>query len=134
VREAFGAYCGTQPDIDRRGFTKLCRDCHLIDESFSDADAESVFRDLLPEGNRRIGPQLFEEGLQALAERKGAALEAVRAAVASRARPALRRTRADRLRLQTNEDAAFLRSFGPLDTGVAIQRAVQAEALALRLG
>lgn len=134
VREAFGAYCGTQPDIDRRGFAKLCRDCRLVDEGFSDAHAESVFRDLLPAGAQRIGLRLFEEALRSIAERKAVALEAVRDSVASRARPALHRTRADRLRLQKNEDAAFLRSFGPLDTGAAIQRAVQAEALALRLG
>eukprot|EP00928_Gymnodinium_smaydae_P074039 TRINITY_DN57129_c0_g1_i1.p1 TRINITY_DN57129_c0_g1~~TRINITY_DN57129_c0_g1_i1.p1 ORF type:complete len:334 (-),score=60.49 TRINITY_DN57129_c0_g1_i1:160-1161(-) len=154
-REAFGAYCGCHLDLGLDGFIKLCRDSGLLDDRYTAVDAQLDFFAALalddprspasldetsPEPEESPKPRLslvgFERLLLTVADHRRCDHEAVRDAVALLAGPSSRRTSASRLdRVRCHDDTeSALAVHGPLDNGVAIQRAARAEALALRVG
>ena len=43
LERTFRAFCGSRQELDGRSFTKLCRDCHLVDRQLTASDADIIF-------------------------------------------------------------------------------------------
>ncbi|CAE7666671.1 cr-1, partial [Symbiodinium pilosum] len=71
VEDTFKAYCANKPDMDGKGFVKLCKDCELVDECLTLIDADLIFAKVVSRGHRRIILRQFKEALRLIAERKG---------------------------------------------------------------
>ena len=70
-QDTFKAYCANKPDMDGKGFVKLCKDCELVDDSLTLIDADLIFAKVVSRGHRRIILRQFKEALRLIAERKG---------------------------------------------------------------
>ncbi|OLP89249.1 Adenylate cyclase [Symbiodinium microadriaticum] len=71
VEDTFKAYCANKPDMDGKGFVKLCKDCELVDDSLTLIDADLIFAKVVSRGHRRIILRQFKEALRLIADRKG---------------------------------------------------------------
>jgi len=87
VVEAFRLFCGASHDMNGKTFTKLCKDCGLVDRRFSAFDSEEIFARVVRKGQRRIELAEFEAALRLVAERKSMDLSAVREFVAGSGGP-----------------------------------------------
>jgi hypothetical protein len=70
-RDTFRAFCGAQPDMDGKGFAKLCKDCQILDKKFTCTDVDLLFAKVVNKGQRRINLRQFEEAVSQIAEKKG---------------------------------------------------------------
>jgi len=97
----FQSYCGHGPQVsnhssmDGRSFGKVSKDCHLFDRKYTTTDADLIFPRVATKGQRRIDFEQFQAGLALIAEKKGCAVEAVVAQVASSSGPQLVGTKVD---------------------------------------
>lgn len=95
----FLAFCPAgRPDMDCRGFSKLCKDCRLYSATFSATDAELIFISLATQ-TRRICFAQFEDALRLVAQRKGVEVADLRHSVAQVRRPRHRGTQPSPSRL-----------------------------------
>ena len=60
ARDTFRAYCANKPDLDGKSFVKLCKDCEIVDNSFTQIDADLIFAKVVSRGHRRITLHQFE--------------------------------------------------------------------------
>jgi len=98
VEATFRAFAGARQDLDGRSWTKLCRDCHLIDKRLTATDADLIFARVVPSGQRRIDFGRFEAALRLVAEKKSVDELAVRRAVAGSSGPTLNATKTEAVR------------------------------------
>lgn len=99
----FRAFSGGHPELDGRSFSKLCRDCHLIDGRLTVTDADLIFARVVPSGQRRIDMPLFETALKLIGEKKCVDEIVVRRAVASSSGPRLYATKAEAVRFHDDK-------------------------------
>merc|ERR1719188_1580177 len=103
VEPTFRAFCGSRQDLDGRSFSKLCRDCHLVDRGFAATDADLVFAKVVPSGQRRMDLARFEAALRLIADRKAVDEHAVRQAVAGSSGPTLHCTKTEPVRFHDDK-------------------------------
>jgi len=103
VEATFHAFCGSRQDLDGRSWTKLCRDCHLIDKKLTATDADLIFARVVPSGQRRIDFQHFEAALKLVAEKKGIEETAARRAVAGSSGPTHNATKTEAVRFHDDK-------------------------------
>jgi hypothetical protein len=70
LKAVFKAFSGAREDMDGKSFSKLCKDCDLLDEAFTATDVDLVFAKVV-KGHRRISFAQFEHLLRLIAEKKG---------------------------------------------------------------
>eukprot|EP00933_Yihiella_yeosuensis_P029485 TRINITY_DN23126_c5_g1_i1.p1 TRINITY_DN23126_c5_g1~~TRINITY_DN23126_c5_g1_i1.p1 ORF type:complete len:521 (-),score=83.75 TRINITY_DN23126_c5_g1_i1:197-1759(-) len=97
--DTFNSFCWGREGLDGRGFSRLCRDCRLVDSRFTALDADLLFTKVLPRGHRRMDLEAFEEALEQIAERRGATASVVRRAIAFCPGPLVRATQTGMVRL-----------------------------------
>eukprot|EP00891_Asterochloris_glomerata_P003875 jgi/Astpho2/3875/Aster-04386 len=95
---SFGARQALE-DMDGAKFSKLCRDCRLLDRRFTPIDVDIVFAKAKVKGHRRITFDQFISALSHIAEKKQCQLGEVATAVLSNNGPAVSGTRADYVKL-----------------------------------
>ena len=71
VQDTFRAYCANKPDLDGKSFVKLCKDCEIVDDVFTQIDADLIFAKVVSRGHRRITLHQFELALRMMAQKKG---------------------------------------------------------------
>lgn len=71
VEDTFRAYCANKPDLDGKSFVKLCKDCEIVDDVFTQIDADLIFAKVVSRGHRRITLHQFELALRMMAQKKG---------------------------------------------------------------
>jgi len=103
VEATFRAFCGMRQDLDGRSWTKLCRDCHLIDKRLTAIDADLIFAKVVPSGQRRIDLWRFEAALRLVAEKKAVDELVVRRAVAGSTGPTLNATKTEAVRFHDDK-------------------------------
>jgi len=104
IAPIFSSYSASSSgEIDGRSFTKLCKDCSLVDRIFSSTDADLIFAKVVPKGQRRITIAEFEKALGLIAERRGCSQEDVMQRVADGAGPALEGTKAEAVRFHDDK-------------------------------
>lgn len=104
VQQVFARYCGTSAkEMDGRGFSKLCRDCGLLDKPAEARDADLVFAKAAAKG-RRLGFAQFERALALMAERRGSEESNILAVVGDAGQPILSGTRAEPVRLHDDKE------------------------------
>jgi len=104
IEATFRAFCGNRQDLDGRSFTKLCRDCHLIDKALTAADADLIFARVVPQGAaKRIDVPRFEAALRLVAEKKAVDELVIRRAVAGSNGPTMTATKADAVRFHDDK-------------------------------
>lgn len=97
--DTFAGFCWGRPDMDGRGFARLCRDCRLLDSRFTALDADLLFTKVLPKGQRRLDIENFEATVIIIAERRKVPESAVRRAIMFCHGPLVRATQAGEVRL-----------------------------------
>mmetsp|Transcript_57897 Transcript_57897/g.134901 ORF Transcript_57897/g.134901 Transcript_57897/m.134901 type:complete len:394 (-) Transcript_57897:90-1271(-) len=107
-KEVFRAFCGAHGDLDSAGFMKLCRHCHLLDESFKATDVDVLFTKVHDRGQRRINIKQFEEALYQMAEKKGKSYGELLEAVASSHGPVVNGTHGAAPRLHGSGQGSLL--------------------------
>lgn len=73
VERCFHLYCEGHSGLDCHGFARLCKCSGYFDERTSAIDPDSVFAEVVPNGNSgggRMDLQQFREGLKLLLERR----------------------------------------------------------------
>merc|ERR1712216_661625 len=68
-QKVFKMFCGSRADMDGKTFSKLCKDCHLLDKQFTPTDADLCFAKAAVKGQRRITLPQFAELLQQCREK-----------------------------------------------------------------
>ena len=71
VQDTFRAYCANKPDLDGKSFVKLCKDTEIVDDVFTQIDADLIFAKVVSRGHRRITLHQFELALRMMAQKKG---------------------------------------------------------------
>jgi len=99
----FRAFGGGRLEVDGRSFTKLCRDCGLLDKNFTSTDTDLIFAKLVPRGQRRMDLPRFEFALKFVAEKKGLDVSEVNRMVASSPGPTRNATIADAVRFHDDK-------------------------------
>jgi len=99
VADMFSAFCGSRPDMDGKSFAKLCKDCGLIDKTFSTGDADLAFAKVSAGASRRIDFDQFLTSLAHVAERKRIDVDAVHLALIRSVGPLRHSTKANAVRL-----------------------------------
>lgn len=94
-QEVFQAFCGLRDAMDGKGFSKLCKDCGLLDRRFSAADADLIFAKVCPRGNRRINMQQFEEAVWLIGRKRGMDYGTLLDSIANSAGPLLKTAQVD---------------------------------------
>jgi class 3 adenylate cyclase len=89
VENTFWAYTRNFEQMDGKTFMKLCKDCHLIGESLSDADVDLTFARFKVRNLRHIDLPRFKSALESIALHKGETIDAVCNAVAASTGPLL---------------------------------------------
>lgn len=97
--DTFASFCWGRPDMDGRGFARLCRDCHLLDSRFTALDADLLFTKVLPKGQRRLDIENFEATIAIIAERRKVPESSLRRAIAFCHGPLVRATQTGEVRL-----------------------------------
>lgn len=92
IEDVFITYCGGKPSMDGRSFTKLCKDCKLVDKKFATTDADLLFSKVKPKGQRGLALSEFMYALELLAQKKGVNASGVLASVAASGGPVLNAT------------------------------------------
>eukprot|EP00440_Ansanella_granifera_P040677 gb/GFBE01044114.1/.p1 GENE.gb/GFBE01044114.1/~~gb/GFBE01044114.1/.p1 ORF type:complete len:363 (+),score=71.57 gb/GFBE01044114.1/:1-1089(+) len=104
LQYAFASYCAAgATEMDGRSFTKLCKDCSLIDKAFSATDADLVFAKAVAKGQRKIGFAEFELALIFVADRRGCHQKEVFDIVADAGGPSLKGTKAEPVRFHDDK-------------------------------
>merc|ERR1712178_508989 len=96
-------FSGSSEGMDGKSFVKLCKDCGLINKSFTATDADLAFAKVVGKGQRRISFPQFEHLLQLVAQKKGTDLEQMLADVMLSEGPILNGTRADAVRFHDDK-------------------------------
>eukprot|EP00913_Durusdinium_trenchii_P032047 g30014.t1 len=91
-QEVFQAFCGPRNAMDGAAFSKLCKDCRLLDRRFSPADADLIFTKVCPRGHRRIGLEQFEEAVWLIGRKRGLEYGSLLESIANSAGPLLKAT------------------------------------------
>jgi hypothetical protein len=97
LRVTFQSFCGSSSDMDGKSFSKLCKDCALLDKSFSAADVDIVFAKAV-KGRRRVSWSNFEDLLRLVAERKAVSHKEILELVSHSQGPVLQGTHAESVR------------------------------------
>lgn len=100
---AFRNFCGGSADMDGRSFAKLCRDCGLLDRKFTPSDADIIFTQVVPKGQRRISFKQFEDALWKISEKKSMDYSAVLACITKSSGPVITATFAEDVRLHDDK-------------------------------
>lgn len=70
MEEAFSGFCGGQPDMDAKGFVKLCKRSRLVDDTFTSQEARLVFGSAVHLTQVRMDFESFICALRQVASRK----------------------------------------------------------------
>jgi len=104
VMNSFINYCGAgHTDMDGKTFTKLCKDCGLIDKKLTSTDVDLIFAKVVTKGQRRIAYPQFDAALNMCAQKKGASAEEVKTKVGAAQGPVLHATKADAVRFHDDK-------------------------------
>jgi hypothetical protein len=94
-------------EMDGGRFEKLCRDCGLVDrKAVTSTEVDLAFARAKAKGARRLSFERFLDALALLAERKGASLAELAAAVLAARGPCVTGTRADYVKFHDDKARA----------------------------
>lgn len=82
LKDAFNAYTKGADEMDGRTFTKILRDCKILDSKVTGVDADLIFTKVKAKGAKKITFAEFEEALRLVAAKKGVEVEALHAKLA----------------------------------------------------
>lgn len=102
----FYNFCGAgHCDMDSKSFTKLCKDCQLIDNKLTEKNADILFSNnrVKAKNERRIDFKQFQIALDLVAETKSVEKDVVLAAVLEATRPVLQGTQAEFVRFHDDK-------------------------------
>ncbi|CAJ1345731.1 unnamed protein product [Effrenium voratum] len=94
-QEVFKVFCGPHSSMDGAAFSKLCKDCGLLDKKLSPADADLIFAKVCPRGHRRMNLERFEEAVWLLGRKRGVEYGALLETIANSTGPLLKATQAE---------------------------------------
>lgn len=136
VEAAFESYCAGQPGMDGKTFAKVCKDCHLLDKTFTPTDVDLIFAKVVPKGARRIDMTQFSSALEHVATKKKVGVEAVHGAISSSSGPVLHGTHADAVRFHDDKSTytGVHQHGGPEAVAVGSGTATQLAANGMRTG
>lgn len=102
--EAFASFgTGPQKDMDNSHFSKMCKECHLIDKSFTTTDCDLLFNKVKAKGERKMTFAQFRDGaLPEIAAKKKTTVDAISAAVTN-STPEARATKADAVKFHDDK-------------------------------
>ena len=83
LKDAFAAYTKGTGDMDGRTFTKILKDCKVLDAKMTAVDADLIFTKVKAKGSKKITYAEFEEALRLVAAKKGVEVEAVHSRLAA---------------------------------------------------
>eukprot|EP00747_Dinoflagellata_sp_TGD_P178900 gnl/TRDRNA2_/TRDRNA2_28786_c0_seq1.p1 gnl/TRDRNA2_/TRDRNA2_28786_c0~~gnl/TRDRNA2_/TRDRNA2_28786_c0_seq1.p1 ORF type:complete len:325 (+),score=52.30 gnl/TRDRNA2_/TRDRNA2_28786_c0_seq1:126-1100(+) len=69
LSRVFFEFGGASGGLDGKSFLKLCKDCELVDKSFTSADVDLIFAKSVPKGQRRLNVVQLEAALVMVAQR-----------------------------------------------------------------
>mmetsp|Transcript_74780 Transcript_74780/g.178478 ORF Transcript_74780/g.178478 Transcript_74780/m.178478 type:complete len:181 (+) Transcript_74780:65-607(+) len=85
----FHGFCGTSSKLSACGFTKLCKQCFLLTETFTSLEAAKVFWEVLPPDAVEMDLCQFEAALAQIASSTGRCPDTLRRAVVLAGGPTL---------------------------------------------
>ncbi|CDI84153.1 hypothetical protein, conserved [Eimeria acervulina] len=105
LKDAFNAYTKGADEMDGRTFTKILRDCKILDSKVTGVDADLIFTKVKAKGAKKITFAEFEEALRLVAAKKGVEVEALHAKLAEEGTqgPILTGTKADNVRFHDDK-------------------------------
>lgn len=83
TKEAFTAYTKGAGDMDGRTFTKILKDCKVLDSKVTAVDADLIFTKVKAKGSKKITFEQFQEALRLVAAKKGVEVESIEAKLAA---------------------------------------------------
>ena len=95
LKDVFHSFTGGKPEMESKQFSKLCKECKLIDKKFGINDIDIVFAKVKSGKVKTITFAEFENALAEIAKRKGSTKEAIEKAIKSHGGATYSGTKAD---------------------------------------
>ena len=95
LNDVYKSFCAGKPDMESKQFSKLCKECKLIDKKFGINDIDIVFAKVKSGKVKVITFAEFENALGEIAKRKGTTKEAIENQVKSHGGATYTGTKAD---------------------------------------
>ena len=83
LNDVYKSFCAGKPEMESKQFSKLCKECKLIDKKFGINDIDIVFAKVKSGKVKTITFVEFENALGEIAKRKGTTKEAISNAIKS---------------------------------------------------
>lgn len=90
----FNAFTHDAPNMDGRTFVKLCKDCKLMDKSYTSTDADLIFTKVKAKGAKTITVAEFEAAVALIAEKKKISVQELTSQLSSASGPVYSGTKA----------------------------------------
>lgn len=90
-------------DMDSFHFSKLCKECSLVDDKLNTIEVDIIFSKCKPKGGRRLTFAQFLTALSLVADKKGSTLEHVATMVLATGGPVAHATKAESVRLHDDK-------------------------------
>lgn len=96
--DTFRAYCNHGELMDGKSFAKLCKDCNLIGQGFTETDVDLIFAKFKVRNFRHLDILKFKGALRFLASKKGVDIDTIFSNVSSCSGPLLTGTKVRKVR------------------------------------
>lgn len=103
LKDVFNSFNGTQKTMEGKILSKVAKDCKLLDKKLTATDVDLIFAKVKDKAERRITFEQFEKALELFAEKKGASVDDVKAAVLSHGGPTFQGTKADNVKFHDDK-------------------------------
>lgn len=89
--------------MDGKTFTKLCKDCKLVDKGFTATDCDLIFAKSKTSAERRITFAQFQNALTMVAQKKGITVDQLKTQICGAGGPQFSGTQADNVKFHDDK-------------------------------
>ena len=104
LKGIFQSFANGKPEMESKQFSKLVKECKLIDKKFTNNDVDIVFAKVKVKGSKTIAFGDFENALAEIAKRKGTTKDAVVAAIQKHGGATYAGTKADYVKFHDDKN------------------------------
>ena len=104
LESVFKSFANNKPDMESKQFSKLVKECKLLDKKFTNNDVDIVFAKVKVKGLKTITFGDFERALEEIAKKKQTTKDAIVEAIQKHGAATYKGTKADYVKFHDNKD------------------------------
>ena len=104
LQDIFKSFANGKPEMESKQFSKLVKECKLLDKKFTNNDVDIVFAKVKVKGLKTITFGDFERALEEIAKKKQTTKDAIVEAIQKHGAATYKGTKADYVKFHDNKD------------------------------